>query len=113
MTTKTKPQKQFVALKLTWTESERGWGQRPDGYSLHETQQDVSAYIAAYWAEEKAYNLKHGITGTPECYSRPDGEYAPLTAITKAGAKALREATEAGKHGIRQFHGAEFLAETD
>jgi len=91
---------------VTWTESERGWGLRPDGYSLHETQDDVRAYIDAHWARERTLNAQYG---TPDEYSRPDASHGTLTAITKAGAKALREATEAGKHGIREFRGAEYL----
>ena len=32
-----------------WKESEKGWGVRPDGYSLHLTDQDREAYEKAYW----------------------------------------------------------------
>lgn len=32
-----------------WKEKERGWGERPDGYSLHLNDADRLAYIAEYW----------------------------------------------------------------
>lgn len=52
--------------RQNWLESERGWGIRPDGYSLHTTRGDVDAYIAQYW---------DGMPDTvPDEYSRPDGE---------------------------------------
>ncbi len=31
-----------------WEETERGWGVRPDGFSLHLTDADRSAYIGEY-----------------------------------------------------------------
>jgi len=42
-----------VAYLVTHTEYERGWGRRPDGYSLHRTMAEAKAYIAdltAIWA---------------------------------------------------------------
>ena len=32
-----------------WLESERGWGQRPNGYSLHLSLGDRKRYIENYW----------------------------------------------------------------
>jgi len=49
-----------------WIESERGWGTRPDGYSLHLTRSDVSTYIQKYW--DKMPN------SVPDEYSRPEGD---------------------------------------
>lgn len=46
-----------------WIESERGWGQRPDGYSLHASYAECQAYIAAYWQRQPDY--------VPDEYSRP------------------------------------------
>lgn len=50
----------------TWMESERGWGVRPDGYSLHRTNADLEAYVKKYWdgMPDKA----------PAEYSRPAGD---------------------------------------
>lgn len=48
-----------------WLESERGWGTRPDGYSLHLSDEDRKQFINDYWA---------GMPDeVPDEYSRPDG----------------------------------------
>jgi hypothetical protein len=38
-----------VVLRQDWIESEKGWGTRSDGCSLHLTREDRNAYIKAYW----------------------------------------------------------------
>ena len=48
-----------------WEESERGWGTRPDGYSLHLSDTDREAFIKDYWA-----GMPNAV---PDEYSRPDG----------------------------------------
>lgn len=48
-----------------WEESERGWGCRPDGYSLHLTEEDRKSFIAGYWAMMPK--------AVPDEYSRPNG----------------------------------------
>ena len=53
-----------------WEESERGWGTRPDGYSIHPDQAALDRYIKAYW--------KKMPDGVPDEYSRPHG--TPYTA---------------------------------
>lgn len=49
-----------------WEESERGWGTRPDGYSLHPDMAALKRYIAMYW--------KKMPDGVPDEYSRPYGD---------------------------------------
>lgn len=49
-----------------WEESERGWGCRPDGFSLHATREDVDKYIKEYWTGMPKE--------VPDEYSRPCGE---------------------------------------
>lgn len=39
----------MIVYATQWIESERGWGQRPDGFSLHLTKQNADEYIKAYW----------------------------------------------------------------
>ncbi len=75
-----------------WTESERGWGQRPDGYSLHVDDNARKAFIAEYWARMP--------DETPDEYSRPDGTpYAcPVT-------QALFDTVAALKNGLRHYSG--------
>jgi hypothetical protein len=58
----------LAVYKIVWIESERGWGQRPDGYSLHASKEEADRYIAEHWAfYEKRYGTK-----TPDEYSYPD-----------------------------------------
>lgn len=54
-----------------WVESERGWGVRPDGSSLHATDEDRRAFIDRYWG-----TLPDG--HAPDVYSRPDGKPFPV-----------------------------------
>lgn len=52
MPAKTKSKKSgkvYVGYLVTWTEYESGWGCRPDGASLHLTQDDVKKFIKKYW----------------------------------------------------------------
>lgn len=49
-----------------WEESERGWGVRPDGYSLHPSEEARAKYVREYWAEQPDQ--------VPDEYSRPCGE---------------------------------------
>ena len=48
-----------------WEESERGWGTRPNGYSLHRSDADRVRFIEEYWAQMP--------DEAPNEYSRPDG----------------------------------------
>lgn len=73
-----------------WEESERGWGTRPDGYSLHLTQEDVKLYIKAY-----ADSLPPEV---PDEYSRPAG--SPYE--TFVSASTYRRIQRATGHGIRE-----------
>jgi len=55
------------AILVEWTESERGWGQRPDGYSVHLNQQAAVDYI-------QSYQDKLPVT-VPNVYTRPDDKH--------------------------------------
>ena len=49
-----------------WEESERGWGVRPDGFSLHVDQTELSRYLREYTKDR---------TGpAPDEYDRPCGK---------------------------------------
>ncbi len=75
-----------------WQEHERGWGTRPDGYSLHLTMADRNAYIEAYWAAMPDQ--------VPDEYSHPVGDwyYTEVDDVTLA-----RIRTE--QYGLRVYHG--------
>lgn len=74
-----------------WEESEAGWGTRPDGYSLHRSEEDRKRFVKAHW---------DGMPATPPSeYSRPDG--TPYWCLVDN--KTYR-AIVASAHGIRR-HG--------
>jgi hypothetical protein len=54
-----------------WREYERGWGSRPDGFSLHRTMADRDAFIERH---NKALPKDH----VPDEYTRNEGEPRPL-----------------------------------
>ena len=58
-------QKQYPVVRQDWIESELGWGQRPDGYSLHKDTASLEQYVKQYWAKMP--------TETPDEYSFPAG----------------------------------------
>lgn len=51
-----------------WTESERGWGQRPDGCTCHLTMEDCRRFREDYIREN------HTSPSVPDEYSFPDGK---------------------------------------
>jgi hypothetical protein len=55
----------FILYVQKWTESEAGWGQRPDGYSLHISR------------DERDRVAKTSPIGSSECYSFPTGDAYP------------------------------------
>lgn len=65
----------------TWTESEAGWGYRPDGVSLHKTELDYEFYINAYW--------KGMPVVIPHEYSRPDDNLKPVEVSDELYVKLL------------------------
>ena len=73
-----------------WEESERGWGVRPDGYSLHLTSKDAETYVKKYWD-----SMPKGI---PDEYSRPSsGTYAVTVS------DEVYDKVAASECGIREF----------
>ena len=48
-----------------WEESEGGWGNRPDGFSLHLTEANRESFIKDYWERMPK--------DVPKEYSRPSG----------------------------------------
>lgn len=56
-----------VVFCQQWEESERGWGVRPDGYSIHLSLEDAQAFIKAYWDRQPD-------GPAPDEYSRPCGK---------------------------------------
>lgn len=65
----------YVAYLITWTESEAGWGCRPDGASLHLTQEHVKTYLKEYWDRMPKE--------VPHEYSRNDSGTGKMVAVSK------------------------------
>jgi hypothetical protein len=82
-----------------WEESERGWGVRPDGVSLHLTEADRVAYVAEYWERERAKNPPSAVPEVPNEYSRPC-RCLPRTITVDA---ALYERVKNSENGIRFY----------
>lgn len=59
------------ALVQEWLETEAGWGHRPDGYSVHLSDEDRVKFCTAYWERMPARDK----SGRPPAeYSREDGD---------------------------------------
>ena len=93
---KKKSRKSKKAAKLesvvyvSWEESERGWGTRPDGFSLHLTESDYRSFVKVYWAGMP--------DSVPHEYSRPAG--SPTKAHVS---KNLYEEINKSNNGIRGY----------
>lgn len=67
----------FSLYAIEWVEHERGWGMRPDGFSLHRSQEEATAFIKDFWANQpKDY--------VPDEYSRPCNEKAKLIQVSES-----------------------------
>ena len=53
-------------LVQTWAEFERGWGNRPDGFSVHISKDCLEAFIKEYTSERDVNNV-------PDEYDAPIG----------------------------------------
>ena len=76
-------------LYMSWSESERGWGQRPDGYSFHLTEGDRVSFVEEYWK-----GMPEG--PAPDEYSRPDDNPRRIKVTEKVYKKIKRS-----KFGLR------------
>ena len=77
----------YVVFAETWTESEAGWGQRPDGYIYHISKDHRDRYVRAYWDRMPK--------ALPQEYSRPDENLFP-TLVDEETFKKI----EASKDGM-------------
>ena len=78
-------------VKMEWEESERGWGVRPDGCSLHLCIEDCRQFVKEYWAKMPRE--------VPDEYSRPAGE--PYSVLVSE--ELYKEIEKSGK-GIWGFN---------
>lgn len=71
-TTETFKAKTIKVWVQKWTERERGWGQRPDGYTLHIDKDDIDRFVKAMRDREAAQGF--GEHNVPDEYSSPEGK---------------------------------------
>ena len=90
--TKSKKNKTHTVIVQEWEESERGWGVRPDGASLHLTETNRKAYCKDFWAREKKSNPSGK---TPDEYTRESGD--PKTMAVK---ESIHRQIKKSKNGI-------------
>lgn len=72
----------------TWTESERGWGTRPDGISIHKSKEDYQIYMEKFCKEQSSE--------VPDEYSRADSKLRVANISDR-----LYEKMTLSKNGIR------------
>ena len=82
---------QRLVVRQEWIESERGWGIRPDGCSLHLSIEDCRVFIENYW--------KGMPKEVPDEYSRPEGKPKPYS-IPEATYKKLEKNKQEGGNGV-------------
>jgi hypothetical protein len=83
----------YPVVKQEWFESERGWGQRPDGYSLHLTSADRDAFVGDYWGSQPQ------TFPAPDIYSCPEHNDGKVIDVDKE----LYEEIKKSKNGIRRY----------
>jgi len=88
--------KKFILILETWTETESGWGCRPDGITLHLTKEDCEKYVKAYWKRQP--NRVNG--QTPYEYTREDGNLKPVQ-VSKKLYDEVKKASK--KFGVRYW----------
>lgn len=70
---------EYIAYIQIWEESERGWGTRPDGYSLHFTVADAHNFRVRFLQDQVKWFESQGELGVPDEYTRPYGEPYPVS----------------------------------
>ena len=83
-----------IVIVQEWEESERGWGTRPDGATLHLTDSDRKLYIENYWKQMPKQ--------VPDEYSRPCLFAEPYRAIID---NDLYKEIKTSKNGILLYKG--------
>jgi len=73
-------------LALRWTEYERGWGPRPDGFTVYRDAATMRDHISAFFAERPP------TARAPDEYSNPDElQYAVEVEVSDALWDAVQE----------------------
>jgi hypothetical protein len=108
---KARPPQFHTVFAQDWDESERGWGVRPDGFTLHLTREDLDEYVKAANARQKAYfdkELGPGIT--PGEYTRTSGSPQEITVNHKIYRKLVKYKDRKGLWGHVRRHAPRDMA---
>ena len=71
------PDGRYLVICQDWTEHERGWGSRPDGYTLHLTLKDRTTFVKGY---DEQYNNKDV---APDEYTEGRSVHPRIVAVDK------------------------------
>lgn len=94
--TKAKPARTVpvrTVLAQDWEESERGWGTRPDGFTLHLTSEAHQAYVKDY------YLRNNNRAVTPDEYTRVCGDPKMVQVSEKIYKKLVKHKAKNGLWG--------------
>ncbi len=85
-------------IYVCWEEVERGWGERPDGCSLHLNVADSAVFEKNFYESlpEKYKYFGHKLGPLPEEYDRPAGK-----SVTAYVTNELYEKIKTSENGIR------------
>lgn len=72
------PPVQYRVYRQEWVESERGWGVRHDGSTVHLTLDDRNAFVAGY---NRTFNNQ---ASAPDCYTRAEGNAKQVSVSEEA-----------------------------
>ena len=98
-TEKRKVERTYAVVIQDWEESERGWGVRPDGHSIHLSVDDSKKFVDDYWKTEQRRNPGGGV---PDEYSRPAGS-PRLMDVNERTYKMLVYLRKKGRPGCFQY----------
>jgi len=62
----------MFAVVQKWEETERGWGSRPDGYTLHKNEEDIEIFLKGM--RDREAEAGYSAQNVPDEYTRPCGK---------------------------------------
>ena len=98
-----------TVLVQDWEESERGFGVRPDGFTLHLTLEAHKAYVEAFWRRQKERLGE----STPDEYTRTCGSPKPIDVNEMIYKKLVKHKDKDGLWGNGNHSPAHLLHATN
>lgn len=84
-----------IVIAQEWEESERGWGVRPDGYTLHLSMEDCARFREEFWRNQRAICG----AGVPAEYTRECGEPVAVS-VSSETAEIVAQARAESRYGV-------------